>query len=564
MARVNLPYGIDNFAKVRSSNCYYIDKTGFIQKLLSETFDVNLITRPRRFGKTLIMSMLAEFLDIRRESRGMFEGLEILKDTALCQRWMNQWPVLFLTLKDVEGKNFERAYGLLENTIAKLCKEHSYLADSDFVDGDDKEIFLQLKAQEAKVKDVQCALDTVMRMMKAHYGKDVILLVDEYDVPLAKASDHQYYEEMLEIIRSFLGMAWKSNPSLKFAVVTGCLRIAKESIFTGANNIVSNSITGKKYQKYFGFSQSEVHALLQTAGLTKALPEMKMWYDGYVFGKEEVYCPWDVIYHVRALMEDRECEPGNYWLDTSHNNIIQRFIEHPHINVNTKFETLLSGGVVQVAIREDLTYDIANSTEDNLWSILYLTGYLTQVLPEQLPAGIEPVKGKMVLRIPNEEVKSVFCDTVKLWFEDKVITRDRSSLFQAWWTGDSETLTQEVTDILFASISYFDYKEDYYHAFVAGIFIGAGYDVKSNAEQGTGRADITVRDQKNRRAIVIEVKWYGKEGSYLEKECEAALKQIEAKQYTKNLLLEGYKTILCYGAAFFGKTCLIKLAGKKE
>lgn len=563
MAKVNLPYGIDNFAKVRESNCYYIDKTGFIKELLSETFDVNLITRPRRFGKTLTMSMLAEFFDICKDGRGLFEGLEIAKDTEFCAEWMNQWPVLFLTLKDVQGRTFDNAYGLLEQTVAKLCMEHSYLQKSDKVEAADTESFSRLMYRRGNSTDVQCALDTLLRMMKAHYSKEVILLVDEYDVPLAKASDNGYYEDMLEVIRSLLGMVWKSNPNLKFAVVTGCLRIAKESILTGANNFISNSISSKKYRECFGFSEAEVVTLLEAAKLQDALPEMKKWYDGYIFGGKEIYCPWDVINHVRALMTDRTAKPGNYWLDTSHNNIIRRFIDHPQINVNDKFEILLSGGVIQEPIREDLTYDIAHSTEDNLWSILYLTGYLTQVLPEKLPEGMRPEDGKVALRIPNEEVKSVFGSTVKKWFEERIAAKDRTALFRAWWDGDAETLTQEITDILFDTISYFDYKEDYYQAMVTGMFLGAGYAVKSNSESGTGRADVIIKEQRRRRALVIEVKWSGKKenGDSLEKECADALQQIEREQYKKNLELEGYKSVLCYGAAFRGKTCLIKTTG---
>lgn len=562
MAKVNLPYGIDNFAKVRESNCYYIDKTGFIKELLSETFDVNLITRPRRFGKTLTMSMIAEFFDIRKDSKKLFEGLEIAKDAEFCSEWMNEWPVLFLTLKDVDGDSFESAYGLLKQTVAKLCIEHDYLSNSEKITRADKETFSLLEFKKGSITDIQCALDTLLRMMKSHYGKEVILLIDEYDVPLAKASDNGYYKNMLNIIKILLGMAWKSNPNLKFAVVTGCLRIAKESIFTGANNFISNSISGESYQDYFGFKESEVRKLLEVAELQSALPEMKKWYDGYIFGGKEIYCPWDVINHVRALMKKPTAKPGNYWLDTSHNNIIRRFIDKPQLNVNDKFEILLAGGVIQESIREDLTYDIAHSTEDNLWSILYLTGYLTQVLPEELPEGMKLEEGKMALRIPNEEVKSVFGDTVKKWFEERIVAKDRTALFKAWWDGEPEKLTQEITDILFDTISYFDYREDYYHAFVTGMFIGAGYAVKSNYEQGTGRVDIIVKEQRRRRALVIEAKWSGRKGKKysLEKECANALEQIEREQYKKNLELEGYKKVLCYGAAFLGKTCLIKMA----
>lgn len=560
MKNLNLPYGIDNFAKVRQNGCYYVDKTAFIRELLSETFDVNLITRPRRFGKTLLMSMLAEFFDIRKENQKMFEGLEIVKDAELCSKWMNQWPVLFFTLKDVDGDTFEEAYGMIQFLISSVCGEREYLLDSEKVLETDKKIFHRLLEQSGTRTDVKTALFVLMRMMKAHYGKDVILLVDEYDVPLAKASDNGYYKDMLNIIKMFLGMAWKSNPFLKFAVVTGCLRIAKESIFTGANNFIPNSISSRRYENYFGFKESEVNELLFEANLQDALPEMKKWYDGYVFGETEIYCPWDVLNHVRALWIDPNAAPNNYWLDTSHNNIIRRFIEHPHINVHTKFETLLAGGTIQEPIREDLTYDMAHSTEDNLWSILYLTGYLTRELhPKETP-----VRGSMELRIPNEEVKSVFGDTVKKWFEEKIVTRNRSSLFQAWWDGDADKLTQEVTDILFGTISYFDYREDFYHAFVAGLFSGAGYEVRTNSEQGMGRADIVVREQERRRAIVIEVKWSGREKTSLERECKEALRQIEEKQYRRNLQMEGYRTILCYGAAFLGKTCQIEMALPKE
>lgn len=560
MAKVNLPYGIDNFAKLRENDCYYIDKTGFIKELLGETFDVNLITRPRRFGKTLTMSMLAEFFDIRKDSKKFFDDLEISSDQTLCSKWQNQWPVLFLTLKDVESSGFDDAYEMLCFTLSSLCDTHRYLLDSTNISDADRERFLRLSEQKGTKTDVKTALLVLMRMMKVYYGKDVILLIDEYDVPLAKASDNGYYDEMLEVIRSLLGMSWKSNPSLKFAVITGCLRIAKESIFTGANNFISNSISGESYQDYFGFDEFEVSALLQTAGLQDALPEMKSWYDGYIFGNKEIFCPWDVINHVRALMKNAASTPENYWLDTSHNNIIRRFIDHPDINVNEKFETLLAGGIIQEPIREDLTYDIAHSTESNLWSILYLTGYLTRIPAEKLPDTIPAAADKTALRIPNEEVKSVFGTAVKKWFEEKIVSKDRTSLFNAWWKGDVDRLTTEITDILFDTISYFDYKEDYYHAFITGMFIGAGYFVKSNYEQGLGRVDILVKDQSHRRVLVIEVKWPGKKGNEysLERECADALNQIEKEHYKKNLELEGYTQVLCYGAAFHGKTCLIK------
>lgn len=346
MAKVNLPLGIDSFEKLRMNKCYYIDKTEFIEELLSEIFDVNLITRPRRFGKTLVMSMLAEFLDIRKDSRKIFEGLKVAGNREFCEKWMNQWPVLFLTLKDVDGDDFEDAYGMIQFVIASLCGDHSYLLDSEKVLKTDQRILSRLMEQNGNKTDIKTSLFVLIRMMKAHYGKPVIVLIDEYDVPLAKASDNGYYTEMLNIVQSLLGMAWKSNPSLKFAVVTGCLRIAKESIFTGANNFISDSISDKKYRCYFGFTEQEVLRFLADTGLEECLPEMKKWYDGYRFGEREVYCPWDVVNHVRELMKDIHAKPANYWKNTSHNSIIRKFIDFPGIAVNDKFEILLAGGVI--------------------------------------------------------------------------------------------------------------------------------------------------------------------------------------------------------------------------
>ena len=409
---VNLPLGIEFFDMLRENDCYYIDKTGFIRELLSEHFTVNLITRPRRFGKTLTLSTLAEFLDIQKDSRKLFEGLEICGYADLCKKWMNRWPVLFLTLKDINGKTFEEAYGLLQFIIASLYGDHEYLLESQKVRETDKKIFRRLAEQQGTQTDILSSLTVLTRMMKAHYGKNVILLIDEYDVPLSKASDHGYYENMLNIFRSLLGMTWKTNPALQFAVVTGCLRIAKESIFTGANNFISNSISGERYKDYFGFSESEVKKLLTDADCPEHFEELKSWYDGYLFADREIYCPWDVINHVSVLQRKPDAKPENYRKDTSHNNIIRKFIELPGISVNDKFEKLLSGGSVQEPIIEDLTCDVAHSSENNLWSILYLTGYLTKASSEHVPAQVDTAAQTTALRIPNKEVKSIFAETI--------------------------------------------------------------------------------------------------------------------------------------------------------
>lgn len=559
--KIRLPIGIESFEEVRTNDCCYIDKTGFIQELLEDTFKVNLITRPRRFGKTLTMSMLADFFSIHKDSKELFEGLEISHNTELCKEWRNQWPVLFLTLKDIDGDTFEDAYNMLQFSISSLCIEHSYLETSEQVSPIERKTFLRLINQEGTQTDVKTALVVLIRMMEKHYRKPVILLIDEYDVPLAKANDHGYYPQMLNIMRTFLGMAWKTNPSLKFAVITGCLRIAKESIFTGANNFVSNSVSTPRYSRYFGFTEQEVSLLLKTAGLLRQeeksniLADIRHWYDGYLFGAQEVYCPWDVLNHVSILMTDPGAVPQSYWKDTRHNQIIRRFIDRKDLFVHDKFEILLSGGIIQEHIAEDLTYDFDHSSEDNLWSILYLTGYLTQASPKLLPARFSLEEGKKALRIPNEEIRTLFAETVAKWFTDTVTMLDRTEFFYAWWNGDAAKLTKEITDILFATISYFDYREDYYHAFTAGLFVGAGYEVASNSEQGTGRADILIKDRKNRRAIVIETKRSRTEAS-MQKDCLDALEQIERRQYAKSLL-KGYTTILCYGAAFFEKQSLL-------
>ncbi len=470
---------------------------------------------------------------------------------------------MFLTLKDIQGSTFEEAFDLLQFTVSSLCMEHDYLESSEKVKNADKKIFSRLLNQEGTRSDIRASLVILTRMMEAHHGKPVILLIDEYDVPLAKASDNGYYEPMLNIIRSFLGMAWKTNPSLQFAVITGCLRIAKESIFTGANNFISRSISDIWYNRYFGFSEQEVAYLLQhiepekPLNESQALSDIKRWYDGYLFGGREIYCPWDVINHVNMLQKDPDAPPSSYWKDTSHNQIIRRFIDRKDISVNDRFEILLSGNTIQEPVSEDLTYDFDQSSEKNLWSILYLTGYLTQTSPRLFPEGFCLENGKTALRIPNEEVRTIFAETVAKWFTDTVISCDRSELFQAWWNGDEKKLTQELTDILFTTISYFDYREDYYHAFTAGLFAGAGYEVASNSEQGTGRPDILIKDRHNRRAIIIETKRSRKE-SHMPDDCLNALKQIRQRQYASGLL-KGYQTILCYGAAFFEKKCLIKL-----
>ena len=554
MKKLNIPVGISDFAKIRDRKYYYVDKTKLISELLEEeTAEVTLITRPRRFGKTMAMSMLSHFFDIRKDSKAMFQGLRISEDRELCDEWMNQWPVLFLTFKDVNGLTFASAKEMLLNRIAEIYNDHSYLLEGPQVRENDRKVFEQL-ADEVSGNPTDAMLKTsialLMKLMWGYYGKPVILLLDEYDVPIAKASANGYYAEMLEIIRGMLSTALKDNDAMRFAVITGCLRIAKESIFTGTNNFVSDTISSSHLNEYFGFTQEEVDQILSDADQTDHAEDVKAWYDGYHFGELDVYCPWDVMNYLRDLRKNPKIKPASYWRNTSDNAIIRSFIDYAGENIHEKMETLLAGGYIIQKIREDLTYDYLHSSEENLWSILYSTGYLTQVRGEELPADTA------ALMIPNAEIRQIFETTVQEWFDDSARKENRTALFDAVWSGDIETLTEEMNELLRKTISYHDYKEDFYHAFLAGIFTGAGYSVDSNRERGEGRSDVVVRNSSKGRVALFEAK-YAKTLDGLEASCEAALRQIEDRQYAKDFA-DDYDDILCYGIAFYKKRCLVK------
>ena len=554
MKKLNIPVGISDFAKIRDRKYYYVDKTKLISDLLEEeTAEVTLITRPRRFGKTMAMSMLSHFFDIRKDSKAMFQGLKIAEDTELCDEWMNQWPVLFLTFKDVNGLTFASAKEMLLNRIAEIYNDHSYLLEGPQVRENDRKVFEQL-ADEVSGNPTDAMLKTsialLMKLMWGYYGKPVILLLDEYDVPIAKASANGYYAEMLEIIRGMLSTALKDNDAMRFAVITGCLRIAKESIFTGTNNFVSDTISSSHLNEYFGFTQEEVDQILIDADQTDHAEDVKAWYDGYHFGELDVYCPWDVMNYLRDLRKNPKTKPASYWRNTSDNAIIRSFIDYAGENIHEKMETLLAGGYIIQKIREDLTYDYLHSSEENLWSILYSTGYLTQVRGEELPPDTA------ALMIPNAEIRQIFETTVQEWFDDSARKENRTALFDAVWSGDIETLTEEMNELLRKTISYHDYKEDFYHAFLAGIFTGAGYSVDSNRERGEGRSDVVVRNSSKGRVALFEAK-YAKTLDGLEASCEAALQQIEDRQYAKDFA-DDYDDILCYGIAFYKKRCLVK------
>ena len=559
MNDLKIPVGISDFAKIQNYGYYYVDKTGLIADLLEkETAEVTLITRPRRFGKTMGMSMLANFFDIRKDSQAMFEGLEISKNEALCSEWMNQWPVLFLTFKDVDGLTFASAKEMLLNRIAAIYNDHSYLLEGTRVQENDRKVFERL-ADEVSGNPTDAMLKTsivlLMRLMRNHYGKPVILLIDEYDVPIAKASAKGYYPEMLEVIKGLMSTALKDNDALRFAVITGCLRIAKESIFTGTNNFVSDTISSSHLNEYFGFTQADVDQILKDADCLEHAADIKNWYDGYHFGDLDVYCPWDVMNYLRDLQRNPKAKPASYWKNTSDNSIIRSFIDYAGRSISRKLETLLSGGYIIQKIEENLTYDYLHSSEENLWSILYLTGYLTQAREEDLP---DPLPEKIsALMIPNAEVQEIFETTIQKWFDESAQTWNRKALFDAVWSGKAEVLTEQMNKLLRKTISYHDYKEDFYHAFLAGIFAGAGYEVDSNKEHGEGRSDVVVLDPEGDRVAIFEAK-YSRTQDAMSKDCAAALDQIEDRQYAKEFE-DDYDSVLCYGIAFYKKRCLVRM-----
>ena len=556
MNDLKIPVGVSDFAKIRNYKYYYVDKTGLIEDLLEkETAEVTLITRPRRFGKTMGMSMLDNFFDIRKDSKAIFEGLEISQNTELCSQWMNQWPVLFLSFKEVNGTVFDHAFNLLKFTLAQFCDDHAYLTESEKVTEEQKRIFRRLNDQTASLTDVQGALLVLMKMMRAYYGKPVILLLDEYDVPIAKASANGYYTEMLEVIRGMMSTALKDNDALRFAVITGCLRIAKESIFTGTNNFVSDTISSSHLNEYFGFTQADVDQILKDADCMEHANDIKSWYDGYHFGDLDVYCPWDVMNYLRDLQRNPKAKPASYWKNTSDNSIIRSFIDYRGAKISQKLETLLSGGYILQKVEEDLTYDYLHSSEENLWSILYLTGYLTRVREEDLPAPLPEDASALI--IPNAEVREIFETTIQKWFDESAQTWNLTALFDAMWSGNAETLTAEINKLLYKTISYHDYKEDFYHAFLTGILAGSGCAVKSNREHGEGRSDIVIYHPDRPQVILFEAK-YAKTLGGLQKSCAEALQQIEDRQYAKEFE-DDYDSVLCYGIAFYKKRCLVQI-----
>ena len=546
--------GEADFAALRNENAYYVDKTEILYELVHDTNNkVSLFTRPRRFGKTLMMSMMENFFNIRKESSALFEGLAVARREEFCKSWMNQYPILFISFKDVEGEDFEGAYKMLQTRLADVCIELAPVLCNTAVDKNDTAVYERLKAKTATEDEIKNSFKILMRMMHAVYGKSVILLIDEYDVPLARASEkdtseNRYYAKMLDVMRGIMSTSLKDNEFLKFAVITGCLKIAKESIFTGTNNFASYSVLDEDFSEYFGFTEREVKDILAAADRTVKEEIIREWYDGYVFGSSSLYCPWDVVNYLSALKKRPDARPKNYWRNSSHNGILLTFVKRTDFEVQGKFETLLNNGTITQTISDELTYDAIHSSEDNLWSLLLMTGYITKADPEE--------EGETVsLRIPNREIATLFEDTVVTLFRNTIDNGLQKTMMEAFWDGDAEGAESAISELLWKTISYNDYHEDYYHAFLAGIFTGLGYEVESNKEKGLGRPDILLKDRNHRRAIVVEAKHSKKEAD-LERDCDEAFRQIAKERYAEGLY--GYRQILCYGVAFYKKQARVK------
>ena len=562
--RKKLPIGIENFGEFSTEGFYYVDKTPFIKELLQSWGKVNLFTRPRRFGKSLNMSMLKNFFEIGNIPE-LFAGLKIMEEKELCEKYMGKFPVISISLKSVDGLKYEAAVAALRRVIGNEACRFDFLAESERLGQNDKGLYSGL----ADVKDgkflmtddlLTDSLQTLSQLLEKHYGQKVILLLDEYDVPLDKAFQGGYYDEMVILIRNLLGNALKTNDSLYFAVLTGCLRISKESIFTGLNNPKVHTISDVRYDEYFGFTNADVDQLLEFYGLSSYKNMIRDWYDGYRFGDTDVYCPWDVINYCDELLAAPNTPPKNYWANTSGNSLVRRMLKNASLTTKNEVEELLNGGQITKRIKQELTYREIDDSIEHVWSVLYATGYLTGKHAEQEDADI------FRLWIPNGEIRKLFYELVEDWFRE--VTRSDTARISrfcgAFPAGDTDTIQEMLSDYLWDSISVRDtavrrnMKENFYHGMLLGLLQSQdSWLVKSNAETGEGYSDISIQTPE-RVGIVIELK-YADDGN-LETACKAALRQIEEKKYAHGLKRRGMKKIIRYAIAFYEKECMVEMA----
>jgi len=549
-----LPIGVENFEHMITESYYYVDKTPFIKELLDKKAMVNLFTRPRRFGKTLNISMLHYFFDVlKSDKRHLFKHLKISKAEATYLQHQNAYPVIHMTLKGVEGKNFEQAFSAFKRIIQAEFRRHDYLLESDHLNDSDKESYLNAREVNSD------SLQTLSYLLTRHYQTKTVILIDEYDVPLENSYFNGFYEEMLNFIRPFYHSALKTNDSLAFSVMTGCLRISRESIFTGLNNLHILGINSHAYAEYFGFTESEVSRMLAEYDLSFHLPEVKDWYNGYLFGSDTVYNPWSVVKYVfdskEAKAKNARHLPRTYWSNTSSNHIVHDLIETADEATKYELEILMSGGVLEKPIKEDIIYSEITESQDNLWNFLYFTGYLKKVS--------ERLEGNTVyyqLKIPNREVAKIYDDKISEWFQKKIQKLELSPFYSSLLKKDAEKMTQQLTDLLMDTISYLDSAENFYHGFLAGLLsFLRGYYVKSNREAGTGRSDLVLEPKSKRQtAFVIKIK-VAKNFEALETSAQAAINQIQNKNYTRELKERGFSHIVKIGIAFCGKDCEVKI-----
>lgn len=549
-----LPIGIENFEDMIKENYYYVDKTGLLKQLLNEHGLVNLFTRPRRFGKSLNMSMLKYFFEIGND-QAIFEGLEISKDKELCDQYQGKFPVISVSLKGAKAGNYEDAKAMMKYIMAAESRRLYDRMSGDKLSEKQKEQMKSLMSDNMKDTELMTALWILSSILKEYYGKKVIILIDEYDVPLDKAFENNYYNEMIILLRNMLEQSLKTNDNLYMAVLTGCLRIARESIFTGLNNFNIFSITDQYFDEYFGFTDKEVKEILQYYKVPEAFEQTKKWYDGYRFGNTDIYCPWDVINHCRALKVEPDATPQPYWINTSGNYIVKRFIEKANQQTRREIEQLIEGKAIQKEIRLELTYNELDSTIENLWSVLFATGYLTQ---QGKPQG-----RTYSLIIPNESIRQIFIEQIQEWFKETT-RKDENRLkdfCKAFEEGNAEAIEEQFNNYLMKTISIRDTfttkKENFYHGVLLGLL---SYDpdwyITSNQESGDGYNDIMIEAEQARIGIIIEVK-YAENIKMLDKACEKALKQIKEKHYDQKLEKEGYETILNYGIACYKKRCKV-------
>ena len=558
--KLSLPIGIEDFKEVRKDGYYYVDKTALIQQVLEKRSKVTLFTRPRRFGKSLNMSMLKNFFEIGTDA-ALFEGLHISKNTQMCEKYMGKYPVIAVSLKGVDAATYEEAFSALVDIINQIASQVQFLMDSTKLTDFDKTRFQGLFNENMNLKTLGSSLLWLTKLLEKHYNKKVVVLIDEYDVPLAKAHENGYYDKMVLLIRNMFGNVLKTNNSLAFAVLTGCLRIAKESIFTGLNNFKVYSITDEEFDETFGFTGEEVQEMLAYYGLSSCFDKVKEWYDGYRFGNTDVYCPWDVVNYCSDHQNRPNAEMKNYWMNTSGNEVISHFIDSindPHMLTKSELELLVSGETVVKRVDEMITYKELYSNIDNLWSTLFMTGYLTQ-------RGKE-MDGRYHLAIPNREICNIIVERVLALFRKDVSKNAKllNGFCNAMLESDSATVEQLLAEYMDTTISIRDsfvksLRENFYHGLLIGIFgYRDGWKATSNKESGDGFSDILIEVNENdyRMGIVLELK-YSKSEKALDKDCQAALQQITDKNYEQALRKNGYQNILKYGIAFYHKKCRV-------